>query len=88
MVNCSSSFDKVANGAGWGARQGRADDQDWLVGCCSVCFTICLCISPDLDGYQGTRNEISLTLVGWLLFGWSAGSLAGWLVLRLADDGM
>ena len=20
-------------------------------------FTICLCISPDLDGYQGTKNE-------------------------------
>jgi hypothetical protein len=23
----------------------------------TICFTICLCISPDLDGYQGTKNE-------------------------------
>jgi hypothetical protein len=22
-----------------------------------VCFTVCLCFSPDLDGYQGTKNE-------------------------------
>jgi hypothetical protein len=22
-----------------------------------ICFTMCLCISPDLDGYQGTENE-------------------------------
>jgi hypothetical protein len=21
------------------------------------CFTVCLCIGPDLDGYQGTKNE-------------------------------
>jgi hypothetical protein len=26
----------------------------------TICFTICLCtgISPDLDGYQGTKNEL------------------------------
>jgi hypothetical protein len=23
----------------------------------TVCFTVCLCTSPDLDGYQGTENE-------------------------------
>jgi hypothetical protein len=23
----------------------------------TICFTICLCISPDLVGYQGTKNE-------------------------------
>jgi hypothetical protein len=23
----------------------------------TICFTICLCTSPDFDGYQGTKNE-------------------------------
>jgi hypothetical protein len=26
-------------------------------GALTICFTICLCISPDLDRYQGTKNE-------------------------------
>jgi hypothetical protein len=25
----------------------------------SICFTTCLCISPDFDGYQGNKNETS-----------------------------
>jgi hypothetical protein len=25
--------------------------------CDAVCFTVCLCTSPDLDGYQGTKDE-------------------------------
>jgi hypothetical protein len=24
----------------------------------TICFTICLCISPDLGGYQGNKNGL------------------------------
>jgi hypothetical protein len=28
------------------------------------CFTICLCISPDLDGYRAQKNEILAHIQG------------------------
>jgi hypothetical protein len=38
-----------------------------------LCFTICLCISPDLDGYryQGNKNE-TLTPRDRFIGGWPA----------------
>jgi hypothetical protein len=27
----------------------------------AICFTICLCISPDLDGNRGTKNETCIS---------------------------
>jgi hypothetical protein len=28
-----------------------------FMACFTVCFTVCLCISPNFDGYKGTKNE-------------------------------